>query len=60
MELLAYLNIPFAGSDVVTGFDRKYEDSPVPNLAGAGGLDDRLDRVVHEVLVDDELNHDFR
>jgi len=53
------LNVSFAGSDVVTGLDGKYKDPAVANLAGAGGFDDRLDRVVHEVLVDDEFNHDF-
>ena len=51
--------ISFAGSDVVTGLDRKYKDPAVANLTGAGGFDDRLDGVVHEVLVDDEFNYDF-
>jgi hypothetical protein len=53
------LNVSFASSDVVAGLDRNHENSAVANLAGSGGANDRLDSVVHEVLIDDKVNHDF-
>lgn len=53
------LNVSFAGSDVVTGLDRKYEDAAISDLARSRRVDDGLDSIVHEMLVDDEFNHEF-
>src|SRR5439155_15875438 len=49
-----------AGSDVVTLLDGRNENPAITDFAGSGGLPDHTNDVIDFVVVDDDLNHDFR
>ena len=47
------LRITLARPDLVTVADGRDKHTPVPNLSGPRGLDDRLHRLVHHLVGDD-------
>src|SRR4051794_22163028 len=49
-----------SGADPDDALDRGDPDLPVTDLAGAGGLDDRVDHLVGESVVGDDLHADLR
>jgi 23S rRNA (cytidine1920-2'-O)/16S rRNA (cytidine1409-2'-O)-methyltransferase len=51
--------VPVAGADTDHGVDRADEDLAVTDLAGAGGVLDRIDDGVDPVVVDDHLELEF-
>src|SRR5207245_615414 len=51
---------PLAGADADHLVDRQHEDLAVADAAGLGGERDGLDHLVHEIVLDDDLELDLR